>query len=45
MPAEREVERWFEQQVSTRLLVGLGGRRWKSTRRASLRSLEGYRTA
>ena len=25
MPAEREVERWFEQQVSTRLLVGLGG--------------------
>ena len=25
MPTEREVERWFEQQVSTRLLVGLGG--------------------
>ena len=25
MPTEREVERWFEGQVSTRLLVGLGG--------------------
>jgi hypothetical protein len=25
MPTEREVERWFEKQVSTRLLVGLGG--------------------
>ena len=25
MPTEADVERWFEQQVSTRLLVGLGG--------------------
>jgi hypothetical protein len=25
IPTEREVERWFETQVSTRLLVGLGG--------------------
>jgi hypothetical protein len=25
MPTEREVEHWFEGQVSTRLLVGLGG--------------------
>jgi hypothetical protein len=25
MPAQREVERWFEKQVSSRLLVGLGG--------------------
>jgi hypothetical protein len=25
MPIEREVEHWFETQVSTRLLVGLGG--------------------
>lgn len=25
MPTEREVERWFEKQVSSRLLVGLGG--------------------
>jgi len=25
MPTEREVERWFAGQVSTRLLVGLGG--------------------
>lgn len=25
MPTEREVEHWFEKQVSTRLLVGLGG--------------------
>jgi hypothetical protein len=25
MPNEREVERWFEKQVASRLLVGLGG--------------------
>jgi hypothetical protein len=25
MPTEREVERWFEKQISSRLLVGLGG--------------------
>ena len=25
MPAERDVERWFQEQVSSRLLVGLGG--------------------
>ena len=25
MPTEREVERWFEKQVGSRLLVGLGG--------------------
>lgn len=25
MPTEREVEQWFEKQVATRLLVGLGG--------------------